>query len=110
MLKRLSLDVGRERWGLELEDGWVWELESSSGSKWSRHIIVRVPGAAFAHNLAMGAFVQDLMSLPQVLQLCACGLYFPCKATVGNTHLIRTIHMQLKEGHVVPQLSITILS
>ena len=50
----------------------MWELESSSGAKWSRHLIVRVPGAAFAHNLAMGAFVQDLMSLPQVRSILPC--------------------------------------
>lgn len=56
----------RELWGLQLEDEWVWELDSSSPDKWSRHIIVVVPGRAFPNNLALGAFVNQLLSLPQV--------------------------------------------
>lgn len=58
----------RELWGLRLEDGWVWELDSSSPAKWSRHIIVVVPGRAFPSNLALGAFVTQILSLPQVSQ------------------------------------------
>lgn len=56
----------REAWGLSLEDSWVWELDSSSEAKWSRHMVVRVPGAAFASNAAMGAFVRELLAKPQV--------------------------------------------
>lgn len=56
----------RELWGLQLEDSWVWELDSSGPSKWSRHIIVVVPGRAFPSNLAVGAFVNQILSLPQV--------------------------------------------
>jgi hypothetical protein len=56
----------RDLWGLVLEDSWVWELDSSSGAKWSRHIVVRMPGAAFGNNLAMGAFVQQIMARPLV--------------------------------------------
>ncbi|EIE21146.1 hypothetical protein COCSUDRAFT_43486 [Coccomyxa subellipsoidea C-169] len=59
----------RELWGLQLEDGWVWELDSSSPAKWSRHIIVVVPGRAFPSNLALGAFVTQILSLPQAAQL-----------------------------------------
>ncbi|CAL8469241.1 g8782 [Coccomyxa elongata] len=59
----------RELWGLQLEDEWVWELDSSSPDKWSRHIIVVVPGRAFPNNLALGAFVNQLLSLPQAAQL-----------------------------------------
>ncbi|BDA45013.1 probable DNA-directed primase/polymerase protein at C-terminar half [Coccomyxa sp. Obi] len=59
----------RELWGLQLEDEWVWELDSSCPDKWSRHIIVVVPGRAFPNNLALGAFVNQILSLPQAAQL-----------------------------------------
>lgn len=56
----------RQRWGLELEDGWVWELDSSSRAKWSRHLVVACPCHAFANNLAMGDFVRSLLTPEQV--------------------------------------------
>lgn len=56
----------REQWGLELEDSWVWELDSSSPAKWSRHLIVTCPHHAFASNLAMGDFVRGLLTPEQV--------------------------------------------
>ena len=56
----------REQWGLELEDSWVWELDSSSPAKWSRHLIVTCPHHAFASNLAMGDFVRSLLTPEQV--------------------------------------------
>lgn len=36
------------------------ELDSSSPHKFSRHIIVRIPGAAFQNNFHVGAFVKDM--------------------------------------------------
>ena len=56
----------RKQWGLELEDSWVWELDSSSPAKWSRHLIVACPHHAFANNLAMGDFVRSLLTPEQV--------------------------------------------
>lgn len=44
----------------------MWELDSSSPAKWSRHIIVAIPGRAFPNNLVLGAFVNQILSLPQV--------------------------------------------
>lgn len=62
----------RHYWDTTLEDGWVWELDSSSASKWSRHIIITIPGRAFANNLALGSFVVQLLSLPQASITAAC--------------------------------------
>ena len=56
----------RKKWGLELEDSWLWELDSSSPAKWSRHLIVTCPRHAFPNNLAMGEFVCSLLTPEQV--------------------------------------------
>jgi hypothetical protein len=45
----------RREWGLALAPDWVWELDSSSGAKWSRHLLVRLPGAALRDTAAAGA-------------------------------------------------------
>ncbi len=47
---------------MELREEWVWELDSSSPSKWSRHLIVTCPGHAFANNLVVGDFVRSILS------------------------------------------------
>jgi hypothetical protein len=44
---------------------WVIELDSSTPEKFSRHLIVRAPGWAFADNIAAGAFVSMLLSRPE---------------------------------------------
>jgi hypothetical protein len=44
---------------------WIMELDSSTAEKFSRHIIVRVPGRAFPNNLVMGHFVSNLTSSPE---------------------------------------------
>ena len=40
-------------------------MDSSTAEKYSRHIIVRVPGRAFSNNLVMGHFVTNLTSSPE---------------------------------------------
>ncbi|KAL4438218.1 hypothetical protein ABPG77_010579 [Micractinium sp. CCAP 211/92] len=47
---------------LEMQPGWVLELDSSTEAKFSRHLVIRIPDAAFASSAHVGAFV---------LQLCA---------------------------------------
>ena len=42
------------------------ELESSTPAKWSRHLLVRLPGAAFADNRHMGRFVGALLDAAEV--------------------------------------------
>ena len=41
---------------------WALELDSSTASKFSRHVIVRAPGVAFASNAHVGAFVREVGS------------------------------------------------
>lgn len=38
------------------------ELDSSTPDKFSRHLIIRAPGHAFADNIAVGAFVAALLA------------------------------------------------
>lgn len=40
----------------------IYELDSSTPQKFSRHLIVRIPGHAFAHNLAVGDFVNQVLA------------------------------------------------
>ncbi len=40
----------------------VYELDSSTPEKFSRHVIVRIPGHAFFHNLAIGHFVSQVLA------------------------------------------------
>ena len=50
----------QEKFQLEMEDSWVLEMDSSSPHKFSRHVIVKIPGAAFQNNFHVGAFVKDM--------------------------------------------------
>ncbi len=61
----------RQRWGIQLQRHHIAELESSTPAKWSRHLIVRLPGFAFKHNGHVGRFVEALLDAPEV---CACAL------------------------------------
>ena len=59
---RLSV---QERFDVQLEDSWIIELDSSTPAKFSRHLVIRVPSAAFQSNSHVGAFVKDLCKAPQ---------------------------------------------
>jgi len=53
----------QRNWGLVLDpQTQVYELDSSTSEKFSRHVIVRIPGHAFFHNLAMGHFVAQVIA------------------------------------------------
>ena len=52
----------RRNFGLHVEDKNIFELDSSSESKFSRHIIMRIPGYAFYNNIAVGDFVAQVLS------------------------------------------------
>lgn len=54
----------QERFDVRLEDSWIIELDSSTPAKFSRHLVIRVPGAAFQSNFHVGAFVRDLCEAP----------------------------------------------
>ena len=57
---RLLREVFAERHNLKLEDRWVLELDSSSETKFSRHLIVCMPGAAFLNTHHAGAMVEEV--------------------------------------------------
>ncbi len=47
--------------GLQLDLNWVLELDSSTSTKFSRHLIIRIPGMAFASNIHAGCVVAQLL-------------------------------------------------
>ena len=55
----------QERFDVQLENSWTIELDSSTPAKFSRHLVIRIPGAAFQSNFHVGAFVKDLCEAPQ---------------------------------------------
>lgn len=54
----------QDKFGIELQRSWVVELDSSSARKFSRHVIIQIPGAAFRSNFHVGAFVKELCEVP----------------------------------------------
>lgn len=46
--------------GINFDPAWVMELESDAPHKFSRHLIIQIPGMAFANNLHVGAFVNEV--------------------------------------------------
>ena len=51
---------------MQLDRSTVVELDSSTPAKWSRHLVVRLAGRAFADNGHMGRFVEALLDGPEV--------------------------------------------
>lgn len=45
---------------ISMEPAWLMELESDAPHKFSRHIIINIPGKAFANNLQAGCFVNKV--------------------------------------------------
>ena len=41
------------------------ELDSTTEQKFSRHLVVLIPGAAFASNVHVGAFVRELCAMAE---------------------------------------------
>ena len=56
----------RQLFDIELQPGHVWELDSSQPNKFSRHIVVCLPKAAFACSAAVGKFVAHLLARHEV--------------------------------------------
>ncbi|WPT14083.1 DNA-directed primase/polymerase protein [Picochlorum sp. SENEW3] len=52
----------REGFSLEFPDANVYELDSSSEAKFSRHLIVRIENYAFYNNIAVGDFVAQVLA------------------------------------------------
>ena len=51
---------------MDLQPDWVYELDSSHAGKFSRHLIIRIPGMAFVNNLAVGHLVSQILAEPEV--------------------------------------------
>ena len=50
----------QEKFDRLLEDSCFLELDSSNDTKFSRHLVVLVPGACFRSNLHAGRFVEEM--------------------------------------------------
>ncbi|CAN0891818.1 DNA-directed primase/polymerase protein, partial [Linum grandiflorum] len=51
-----------EKYSIEGSDDWIVELDSSTTEKFSRHLILRIPKAAFKDNSHVGSFVSEVCS------------------------------------------------
>ena len=56
----------RQVWGRELQEDWVLELDSSTPVKFSRHVVIQIPGHAFASCQMVGNFVASLLASSEV--------------------------------------------
>ncbi|KAK4726573.1 hypothetical protein R3W88_031490 [Solanum pinnatisectum] len=62
LLIQVIFDAVKEKYSLEGNNDWVVELDSSNEEKFSRHLIIRFPKAAFKDNSHAGAFVTEICS------------------------------------------------
>lgn len=51
-----------QKYSIEGDTNWIVELDSSTKDKFSRHLIIRIPGIAFKDNIHVGAFVTEICS------------------------------------------------
>lgn len=58
--------INRTKFGIELQRDYVLELDSTTATKWSRHLVVHLPGAVFASNAHAGRFVKEVLQHPLV--------------------------------------------
>ncbi|BBN17832.1 DNA-directed primase/polymerase protein [Marchantia polymorpha subsp. ruderalis] len=56
VVQKAFLDI----YALEYDPSWTIELDSTTEDKFSRHLIIRVPGAAFKDNTHVGLFVVEI--------------------------------------------------
>ncbi len=70
----------RDQFEVTLQPEWVYELDSSHAGKFSRHLILRIPGVAFVNNWAVGHLVSQILAEPEVSSyLCTKqNAYLPC--------------------------------
>ncbi|KAH9307303.1 hypothetical protein KI387_035214 [Taxus chinensis] len=60
LLLSVISDAMLDIYGLHFELDWTVELDSSTTEKFSRHLIIRMPNAAFKDNSHVGAFVGEI--------------------------------------------------
>lgn len=52
-----------DKYSIHGSNEWILELDSSTEDKFSRHLIIRIPGTAFKDNSHAGAFVAEVCSM-----------------------------------------------
>ncbi|XP_074304718.1 uncharacterized protein LOC141639517 [Silene latifolia] len=62
LLVSVIFEALNEKYQLQGEEDWVVELDSSTEAKFSRHLVLRIPKAAFKDNSHAGAFVSEICS------------------------------------------------
>ncbi|ESW24144.1 hypothetical protein PHAVU_004G106200 [Phaseolus vulgaris] len=62
LLISMVLEALLEKYAIQGDHDWVLELDSSTEDKFSRHVIVCIPKAAFKDNSHAGAFVSEICS------------------------------------------------
>ncbi|CAI8593719.1 unnamed protein product [Vicia faba] len=62
LLISVVLEALHEKYEIHGERDWIVELDSSTEDKFSRHLILRIPKAAFKDNSHAGAFVSEVCS------------------------------------------------
>jgi len=66
-MANLACESGcREQFQVDLQPEWVYELDSSHAGKFSRHLILRIPGMSFVNNWAVGHLVSHILAEPEV--------------------------------------------
>ncbi len=66
-MANLACEIGcREQFQVDLQPEWVYELDSSHAGKFSRHLILRIPGMSFVNNWAVGHLVSQILAEPEV--------------------------------------------
>ncbi|CAN1267587.1 DNA-directed primase/polymerase protein [Linum perenne] len=62
LLISVVFDALNDNYSIEGSEDWVVELDSSTTEKFSRHLIIRIPKAAFKDNSHVGSFVSEVCS------------------------------------------------
>lgn len=62
LLISVVLEALHEKYEIHGDHDWIVELDSSTEDKFSRHLIIRIPKAAFKDNSHAGAFVSEICS------------------------------------------------
>ncbi|KAL4557033.1 hypothetical protein LXL04_035203 [Taraxacum kok-saghyz] len=60
ILISITFEALFDKYSIEGDTNWVVELDSSTNDKFSRHLIIRLPGVAFKDNSHVGAFVTEI--------------------------------------------------
>ncbi|KAL0052967.1 hypothetical protein WJX82_010519 [Trebouxia sp. C0006] len=61
--------VFREQFQVDLQPEWVYELDSSHSGKFSRHLILCIPGMSFVNNWAVGHLVGQILAEPEGMEI-----------------------------------------